>query len=108
MPAVLPLHISTVSVSPTGSGFTVTVNVKAAPRHPLAEVGVTVYTTSSELLLVLIKVSVIVPSVEVPVVSPVTFGLSATVQEKVFPVKVVIAVSSKSIAKAVLLHVVNV
>ena len=52
--------------------------------------------------------SVIVGAVEAVSVSPVTLGLSAATQEKVFPVKVVIATSSKSIFKVLPLQITGV
>ena len=71
--------------STVGSAFTVTVTVKASPSQPLAPVGVTVYTTIWSPPDTLVRTSVMVPAVEVPVVSPVTFGLSAADQLKVTP-----------------------
>ena len=93
--AVSVLQIGMVVFVPTGPSSIVTVTVKGSPTQPAAEVGVTVYTTTSGVVLLLVKVSVIVLVVEGVSVSPVTLGLSVATQEKVFPVPLVIA--SKSI-----------
>ena len=61
--------------------------VKEFPAHPIAEVGIMVYTTSSVVaVLVLINVSVILFVVCAVVDSPVTLGLSAACQVYVTPV----------------------
>jgi hypothetical protein len=65
----------------TGVGLTVTLTVCAAPGQlPPVDVGVTVYITSSELPVELIKVLLITLVVCVVVLSPVVFGLSVAIQ----------------------------